>query len=324
MKVLVTGASGFVGRALCRSLADQGHQVTAAVRSKNTDVIEGAHRTCIIGEIGPETNWSSALAGQVAIYHLAARAHVMTETLSDPEPLYRQINVEGTKALLKQAKASGVRRLIFLSSVKVNGESTDTNPYTEAMPAAPEDAYGRTKKDAEDLVRREPELAPTIMRSPLVYGPGVKGNFLKLLGLSHRAWPLPFGSIENKRSLIYLENLVDALSLVLQDERSYGQTYLVDDGRALSTPELIRSVSLALGRPSFLIPFPLYLLKLAGALSGRSALIDRLCGSLQIDSHKIRQQLGWKPPFSVEQGLEITAEWFQNQSKMKAPQRFND
>ena len=321
MKVLVTGATGFVGRCLCEHLATQGHHVTAAVRSGETLPVNGASRENTVGEIGPETDWSAALEGQDAVFHLAARAHVMAETLADPEPLYRRVNVDGTRRLVEQAQTSGVRRMIFLSSIKVNGEATHSTPYTEQMSPAPQDAYGRTKRDAEDLIKNAPNMRPTIIRSPLVYGPGVKGNFLKLLGLCETRWPLPLGSIYNQRSFLYLGNLVDALSCALQDDRSIGQTYLVSDGADVSTPELLRSAASALNVPARILPFPVVLLRIAGRLLGKSAAVERLCGSLRVDSSHIRQQLDWKPPFTTQQGLEITAEWFQNRSKPQANQK---
>lgn len=314
MKILVTGASGFVGRRLCQVLEERNYQVTAAYRSPQALDRNTKLQNVVVGDIGPDTNWSSALAGQDAIIHLAARAHVMKETTPDPELLYRQVNVEGTKSLIEQAKQAGVGRFIFLSSIKVNGERTTTHPFTESMPAAPEDAYGRTKWDAEQLVRAEPSLASTIIRSPLVYGPGVKGNFRKFIDASNRSWPLPIGAIENYRSLIFLDNLVDALIQCLENKSSIDQTFLVSDGEDISTPNLFRATAAALGKPSRLIPMPLFLLKLAGQLTGKSGAINRLCGSLQIDSRYIREKLGWSPPYSQQQGLEKTAIWYQNQS----------
>lgn len=313
MKVLVTGASGFVGRALCQQLKNKGYLVTAAVRSETTAEIEGAAQTIVIGDIGSDTDWSKALIGQQAIFHLAARAHVMNEDITDPETLYRQVNVDGTAALLEQAKAAQVNRLIFLSSIKVNGEQTTGQPFNEQMELAPEDAYGRTKRDAEIQIRNDPQIKSTILRSPLVYGPGVKGNFLKLIGLCQRAWPLPLASIENKRSLIYLDNLVDALIHTLEHAESMGQTYLLSDGQDVSTPDLIRLMAEALQKPSRLFPVPVFMLKFLGVLASKSAAIQRLSGSLQIDSRHIQQHLGWKPPVHMQQGLEKTANWYQNQ-----------
>ncbi|NQV99376.1 MAG: SDR family oxidoreductase [Rhodospirillales bacterium] len=320
MNLLVTGASGFVGQHLCRALTKRGHRVTAAVRASATPETAAVAQRVVVGDIGPDTDWSAALVGQQAIFHLAARAHVMAETTADPEPLYHRVNVEGTANLLAQAKSAGVVRIIFLSSIKVNGEQTTTHPFTEAMAAAPQDAYGRTKRDAELLLERDPELVATIIRAPLVYGPGVKGNFLKLLGLCDRGWPLPIGRIANQRSLIYLDNLVDALILSLEHAKSAGQTFLVSDGEDVSTPELFERTAVALGKPSRLLPVPLSVLRLAGLLTGKSATIDRLCGSLQIDNRHICQQLGWKPPVSLQQGLDKTVNWYQKHSQPEGSQ----
>ncbi len=320
MRVLVTGASGFVGRALCPALTRSGHQVTAAVRSVETLAIDGASRTVVIGDLGPDTDWTDALKDQDAIIHLAARAHVMTETAADPEPLYRRVNVEATQRLLEQADACEVRRLIFLSSIKVNGEATTSHPFTEDMAANPQDAYGRTKHQAEQIIAAHSTIKSTVLRAPLVYGPGVKGNFLKLVRLCGRGLPMPLGAIRNQRSLVYLENLVDALVQVLENDQAIGQTYLLSDGTDISTPELFQLLGEALNRRVWLVPVPVFLLRLAGALSGKSAIIHRLCDSLQVDSQRIRRHLGWTPPFSLQQGLEKTADWDQNHWKQQGAQ----
>jgi nucleoside-diphosphate-sugar epimerase len=208
-----------------------------------------------------------------------------------------------------------VSRFIFMSSVKVNGEQTTIQPYSESQPSHAEDAYGRTKLQTELLISNSPDLKSTIIRSPLVYGPGVKGNFLKLIQLSERGLPLPIGMIKNKRSLIFLENLIDAVIQSLENSATIGQIYLVSDNDDISTPELFRAVAKALNKPSRLIPFPVFLLRLAGVLFGKSGAIKRLAGSLQVDCNKIHKELGWKPPFSLQQGLDKTVLWYQNQPK---------
>lgn len=312
MNILVTGASGFVGRHLCRELARRGHRVTAACRSVTTPEIDGAVQKIIVGDIGSETDWSQALEGQDAIIHLAARAHVMKETTTDPETLYHEVNVAGTRGLVEQAQKMGVGRLVFLSSIKVNGEQTSGQRYTEAMAPAPEDAYGRTKQLAEQVVAMAPGLKTTVVRCPLVYGPGVKGNFLKLINACDRQWPLPVTAINNSRSLIFVGNLVDALAHCLERDGAIDQTFLVSDGADFSTPQLVRSLSQALGKPYRGLYFPVCLLKLAGRLTGKSAAILRLSGSLQVDSRLIREKIGWLPPFTPQQGLEKTAIWYQN------------
>ena len=316
MKILVTGASGFIGRCLCVRLAKRGHVVTASVRSTDTPQIEKSKQSFVVGDLGPDTDWTHALEGQDMVIHLAARAHVMNEISSDPEALYRRANVEGTERLIQQMSEHKVSRLLFMSSVKVNGEQTMDQPFTEAMASQPEDPYGRTKYQAEVIVSKAPNLKSTIIRSPLVYGPGVKGNFLKLIQLSEHGLPLPIRMIKNKRSLIFLDNLVDAIIHTLENSLSIGQTYLVSDEDNISTPELFHAVGNALNKPTRLIPFPVCLLRLAGVLFDKSEAINRLAGSLHVDCTKIHKELGWKPPFSLQQGLDKTAIWYQNQSKL--------
>jgi nucleoside-diphosphate-sugar epimerase len=315
MKILITGASGFVGRCLCEHLTKRGHLVTASVRSNETPTIENISSSIVVGDLGPDTDWTKALVNQEAVIHLAARTHVMNESTSNPEAEYLHVNVESTKRLIHQMSEQNVSRFIFMSSVKVNGEQTTVLPYSESQPSHAEDAYGRTKLQTELLISNSPDLKSTIIRSPLVYGPGVKGNFLKLIQLSERGLPLPIGMIKNKRSLIFLENLIDAVIQSLENSAAIGQIYLVSDNADISTPELFRAVAKALNKPSRLIPFPVFLLRLAGVLFGKSGAIKRLAGSLQVDCNKIHKELGWKPPFSLQQGLDKTVIWYQNQSK---------
>ncbi len=316
MKVLVTGASGFVGRCLCKNLTRLGHSVTASVRSTKTPPIENIERTIVVGNLGPYTEWSHALWGQDAVIHLAARTHVMVEASQNPEALFKRANLEGTGRLILQMSEYKVSRLIFMSSVKVNGEQTTDQPFTELMAPQPEDPYGRTKHQTELLITGTLDLKSTIIRSPLVYGPGVKGNFLKLMQLSERGLPLPLGMIKNRRSMIFLENLVDAIIRALENKAAIGKTYLVSDKSYISTPELYHAIGHALNRTTRLIPFPIYLLRLAGVLLGKSNDIKRLTNSLQVDCSNIYKELGWKPPFSLQQGLEKTAVWYQNQPKL--------
>jgi nucleoside-diphosphate-sugar epimerase len=256
------------------------------------------------------------LEGQDAVIHLAARAHVMVESATDPEVLYKRANLEGTERLVQQMSEYKISRLIFMSSVKVNGEQTTDQPYTELMAPQPEDPYGRTKHQTEILITTSSNLKSTIIRSPLIYGPGVKGNFLKLIQLSERRLLLPIGKIKNRRSIIFLENLVDAIIHVIENNAAIGQTYLVSDKDDISTPELFRVVGHALNKPSRQIPFPVFLLRLAGFLLGKTGDIKRLAGSLQVDCSKIHNELGWKAPFSSQQGLDKMAIWYQNQPKL--------
>jgi nucleoside-diphosphate-sugar epimerase len=307
--LLVTGASGFIGRALCESLAASGRAPRRAVRQPSA----GTPDSSAIGDIGPDTDWKSALEGVRCVVHLIARTHVLRETAADPLSEYRRINVMGTERLAREAAASGVRRLVFLSSVKVNGEHTSTRPYTEDDMPQPEDAYGISKLEAEQALARiagETRLEIVVLRPPLVYGPGVKGNFLRLMDIVTRGVPLPLGSAINHRSLVYVGNLVDAVIKAIDAPQAAGRVYLVSDGEDVSTPELIREIAKALGVDTRLFPCPTPLLRIAGMLSGRGAETARLIGSLQVDSSRIRRELGWHPRFRLEQGLAETARWY--------------
>lgn len=302
-KVLVTGATGFVGSALCGHLKAAGHTVTAAVRHS-----AGLPGEMVIGEMSPLTNWRFALAGCDAVVHLAARVHVMDDTSDNPLALYRATNTAATLNLARQAAQAGVKRFVFVSSVKVNGEGRDA-PYRETDPPAPEDDYAISKWEAEQRllqIARETDLEVVILRPPLVYGPGVKANFRRLLDVVACGWPLPLGAIRNRRSLLYLGNFVDAIRVCLEHPAAAGQTFLLDDGRPVSTPELVRAIARAMGRPARLIPVPVGALAFAGALLGKRAAVARLTGSLQVDSSAIRARLGWTPPYTMEAGLAAT------------------
>lgn len=303
MKVLITGANGFVGRALVAELATAGHTVVCAVRRGT-----GLPNEVLVDDLGPETEWGRALAGCGAVVHLAARVHVMRDGASDPSAQFRRVNTEGTLRLARQAAQAGVRRFVFISSVKVNGEGRD-EPYRETDAAAPEDAYGISKWEAEQglqTIAIETGLEIVILRPPLVYGPGVKANFARLLKVVKRGVPLPLGAIRNRRSLLYLGNFVDAIRLCVEHPAAAGQTFLLDDGRATSTPELIRAVALAAGGAPRLLPVPPRLLQVVGTVLGKGAAVSRLTGSLHVDASAIRSRLGWRPRFSLQEGLAAT------------------
>ncbi len=309
MRVLVTGATGFIGRALFPALIQAGHEVVAAVRNPNAANIPEGAALRVIGDIGPDTDWSEALSGADAVIHLAARAHVMKETAADPMVEFNRVNAEGTAQLAQSAAQAGIRRFVYLSTIKVMGERSEA-PFRETDPPRPEDDYGKSKLAGEQALATaavDTGLEPVILRPPLVYGPHAKGNFLALLKLCRAAPPLPFASIQNKRSIIYLGNLVDAISHSLTAEKAAGETYFVRDGEDLSTPDLIRHVARALGRPVRLFPAPAGFLRLVGAITGKSEAISTLLSDLQIDNQKIMDQLGWTPPFNVVQGLKETA-----------------
>ena len=311
--ILVTGASGFIGRALCESLTAGGRVPRRAVRAP----LAGIPDTIAVGDIGPDTDWRAALEGVRCVVHLVARTHVLRETAADPLSEYRRINVLGTERLAREAVASGVRRIVFLSSVKVNGERTTTRPYAEDDAPRPEDAYGVSKLEAEQALARLAAgtgLEIVVLRPPLVYGPGVKGNFLRLMDIVTRGAPLPLGSVVNHRSLVYVGNLVDAITKAIDAPQAAGRMYLVSDGEDVSTPDLIRGIARALEVKPRLFPCPPLLLKIAGMLSGRGAEVARLIGSLQVDSSRMRRELGWIPRFRLEQGLANTARWYRARS----------
>lgn len=311
MRVLVTGADGFVGRALLPALTKAGHAARAAVRVPRAD---SAPDAVAIGDIGPETDWTAALDGIEAVIHLAARVHVMRETATDPLDQFRRVNVEGTRRLATAA-AAGVRRFVFVSSVKVNGEETAERPFTEADIPLPEDPYGISKWEAEQILGGTASgMETVVLRPPLVYGPGVKGNFLSLLKLCNRGWPLPLGAIGNARSLIYVGNLADALVRAVDHPAAAGETFLVSDGEAVSVPELVRRIAAALDRPARLLPVPPGLLRAGAALIGRPGAAKRLLGSLVVDDQRIRKILAWQPPFTMVEGLRETAAWFRSPS----------
>ncbi|OYW37356.1 MAG: NAD-dependent dehydratase [Hydrogenophilales bacterium 12-61-10] len=304
MKVLVTGATGFVGYALGGSLDDHGHQVIPAVRQK-----AGLDDEVVVGDIDGQTDWTAALTGCNGV---AARVHVMDDTADDPLALYRATNTDATLNLARQAVRAGVRRFVFISTIKVNGEGRDA-PYRETDVAAPEDAYAISKWEAEQGLRQvaaDTGLEVVVLRPPLVYGPEVKANFQRLIHIVKRGWPLPLGLIRNRRSLLYLGNFVDAIRLCVEHPAAAGQTFLLDDGEPVSTPELIRAVARALGHPAHLLAVPVWMLEAAGTLLGKRAAVARLTGSLVVDGSAIRSRLGWTPPYSMEEGMAATVASF--------------
>ena len=311
MKVLITGATGFVGKSLTDRLCADGYQVVAAVRDLSAALPINV-QTTRIGNIAPDIDWSESLMEIEVVVHLAGRVHVMNDTSVNPLDEFRIVNVAGTVRLAREAAKAGVRRFIFLSSIKVNGEETNS-PYTEDKPSHPSDSYGISKMEAElalQGIQAETGMEVVIIRPPLVYGPGVKANFYNLMKVVHSSMYLPLASVTNNRSLIYIENLVDAIVNCICHPKAAGQTYLVSDGKDVSTPELVRRLAFALEKPVHIFPFPTGLLRLAGKLLGKSAPVDRLVGSLVIDSSKICGELGWKPPYTLEQGLKWTAKWY--------------
>lgn len=311
--VLVTGATGFVGRFLSKHLLAAGYRVRGTLlESKNiSSLIEGVEPVTV-KPLGADTTWSHAMAGVDTIIHLAARVHIMDDPSTDPLAEFRKVNVAGTARLAGEAAKIGVKRFVFISSIKVNGEESSI-PYTTDSPSLPSDPYGISKWEAEQALRTieaDTGLEVVVVRPTLVYGPGVKANFLNMMKIITKGIPLPLASVANKRSLIYIGNLVDALTTCAVHPAAAGQTYLVSDGEDISTPDLIRRTAKALELPARLFPVSVSLMRLTGKLSGKSGAVNRLTGSLIVDSSKIRRELGWKTPFTLEEGLAETAKWF--------------
>jgi nucleoside-diphosphate-sugar epimerase len=313
MNVLITGATGFVGTALINRLKQENLRLTAAVLDGN-DIgqLPLEVKQVVVEPLSESCDYSAALQQVDIVIHLAARVHIMQDSASDPLQEFRKVNLHGTERLARQAAQAGVNRFVFISTIKVLGEETVT-PYRDDAPLAPLDHYGTSKAEAEIALRRVAEetgLEVVIIRPPLVYGPGVKANFRQLMSIVSRGVPLPFASINNKRSLIFVGNLADALASCVLHPNAAGQIFLVSDGRDVSSPELIRLVASALGISVRLFPFPPGLLRIAGEFLGKYSAVERLIGSLQVDSLKIRRELGWHPPFTMEEGLADTASWF--------------
>lgn len=316
---LVTGWDGFVGRALCARLLRSDWRIRGTARTAGFEERRPeAFETVNADLIGPEQPWRQALSGIDLVIHLAARVHVMKDSAADPLAAFRLTNVVGTERLARLAASRGAKRFVYLSSVKVNGEGAE-RPYSEADAPAPEDPYAVSKFEAEQSLRavaRETGLELVILRPPLIYGPGVKANFLRLLRLIDKGVPLPLASVRNRRSLIYLGNLIDAVVQCAMHPKAAGKTYLVSDGEDVSTPELIARVGAALGSPARLVPFPPFAFHLAARLLGRPGAARRLFGSLAVDSSQIRKELGWASPCTMAQGLSQTAKWY-NDAKNK-------
>jgi len=311
MRVLVTGANGFVGRAVCERFVRAGAAVHAAVRAPGRAVASGAI-PCVVGDLGAATDWKAALEGVDVVVHLAGRVHQMRDTADDSLAAYREVNRVGTERLARAAARSGAKRLVFMSTVKVVGEGRG-EPYTERDVPAPVDPYGISKWEAEQAltqVAAETGLEVAILRPPLVYGPSVGANFLKLLQWVWSRLPLPFGSVRNRRSLVYVGNLADAVHATASLSLDSPRTFFVSDGEDVSIPELVRRIGIVLGRPARLVPVPAGVIRTAARLVGRPDAAERLVGSLAVDSTLLRTTTGWRAQFTLDEGLQATAAWF--------------
>ncbi|HTT08611.1 MAG TPA: NAD-dependent epimerase/dehydratase family protein [Gammaproteobacteria bacterium] len=317
--VLVTGASGFIGRHVSALLALAGYVVRGTGRQlAPAGDITGLKDWVPVRTVDVDTNWNDALEGMNAVVHLAGRAHVMRDRAADPMAEYRRVNVGGAESLARQAAQRGVKRIVFMSSIKVHGEHTGRLPdgtwrrFSETDAPQPVDAYAASKWEAEQVLRRvshETGMAVAVLRPPLVYGPGVGANFLRLMRMIDLGWPLPFAHIRNLRSLIYVGNLADAVRACLENNSAAGRTYLVRD-MDVSTPDLIRAVAAALNRPPRLYGVPPMLLHFGAYLLLRPRLMRRLMGSLVADDALIRNELSWSPPVPAPEALARTASWF--------------
>jgi UDP-glucose 4-epimerase len=284
MKILITGQNGFIGKALFELLESQNHELSGTVRSKhqikkNKGIVE-------VGNVCSVTDWNPALTNIEVVIHLANRAHILNDKTKDPLAIFRGVNVDGTIQLAEQAVKSGVKRFVFVSSIKVNGECTNKFPFTAKDKPNPQDPYAISKLEAENALReiaKQSKMEVVIIRPPLVYGEGVKGNFERLSRLVDSGIPLPLASINNKRSLISLENLTQILAKATDDQKIANKVLLVSDGKDISTPDLIRKIAKSIGKPVRLFNFPPILLKILGKLTGQGKVIDRLCENLQID-----------------------------------------
>ncbi|MEW5546974.1 UDP-glucose 4-epimerase family protein [Pseudomonas soli] len=313
-KVFLTGASGFVGGAVLRRLSSEGREVIAAVR-KGGAKLSASVRTFTFEAFEEGNDWHEVLAECDVVIHSAARVHVMNDTETDPLAAFRKVNVQGTLALARQAIAAGVKRFVFISSIKVNGEGTPKGkPYSADDQPMPLDPYGVSKMEAEVALRKlaqQSGLEVVIIRPVLVYGPGVKANFLNMMRWLDRGVPLPFGAIDNRRSLVALDNLVDLIVTCMDHPAAANQTFLVSDGEDLSTTALLRRMAIALGKTARLLPIPDWALSAAAISLGKRSLSQRLCGSLQVDIRKTRELLGWQPPVKVDVALLAAAKHYQ-------------
>ncbi len=306
-RVLLTGASGFVGRAVLGRLVHADRPLTLAVRSAERSSSDETVREFVVGDMTAHTDWRGALENVDVVVHAAARAHVMREDTADPLKAFLSTNTDAALALARQAASAGIRRFVFVSSIKVHGERTRVDkPWRESDPFAPEGPYAISKQRAERglaALCSGSGMELVCIRPPLVYGPGARGNFLALTEAVRRGVVLPLGSIDNRRSLVGLDNLADLIMTCIDHPAAAGHSFFASDGEDLSTPDLVRRLAISMNRPARLLPCPLPLLQVFGTLLGRRDAVDRLCSSLRLDISLARDVLGWTPPVSVDEGL---------------------
>ena len=310
MRIVVTGSNGFIGKALIQALLRQAHAIILTTRAQSDS--SASSNSFVVPEINAITNWTTTLHGADAVIHLAARVHVMRDTADNPLKEFRSVNTEGTLNLARQAAAAGIRRFIFLSTIGVNGNATSPGKFfTETSAALPHDPYSVSKHEAEVGLRSiaaSSGMEVVIIRPTLVHGSKAPGNFGKLTRLVAKGLPLPLASIQNRRSLVGIDNLVDFIITCLEHPAAANETFLVSDGEDLSTPDLIRRMARAMDRPARLLPVPKSVLMAAASMFGKRDMAQRLCGSLQVDISKARALLGWNPPVSIDEGLRRAVE----------------
>lgn len=305
--ILVTGASGFIGRALYTMMRQRGLPVRCALRRPDPTCDESV----VVGDVGPQTDWAAALHGVKTVVHLAALVHNLGTLSADEAAAYHEVNAVGTLRLVQQAIAAGVQRFVFVSSAVVHGERTNGHPFDHASPPDPQTAYAQSKWDGERMIADLPGIEIVIVRPPLVYGERVRANFLRLIRLVDSGLPLPFAGIRNRRSLIGLTNLCDFLIACAQDSAAAGETFVISDPRAMSTPELVGRIAVALDRRLILVPVPELLVRAAARFLHREGEVEKLWGSLELDASKAMTHLRWQPPCTVEDEIDRTVRWYQ-------------
>lgn len=307
MKLLITGSSGFLGSRVYEVAKTQGLEQRCVVRKPTLD-----DSAVIVAEINSQTDWSGALEGIDCVVHCAAHVHQMNDSASDLLEAYREVNTRGTLNLARQAAQAGVKRFIFISSIKVNGEfSPSGHPFQPDLVYVPDDPYGLSKYEAEVQLRElaeETGLEVVIIRPPLVYGPAVKANFLSMMHWVAKGIPLPLGAIHNSRSFVYVDNLVDLILTCCKHPKAAGETLLVSDGKDVSTTQLLKAVALSMNKRAHLLPIPMSIIDFASKLIGKPQISQRLCGNLQVDISHTRKILEWEPPVTFEQGIKRTAQ----------------